>query len=179
MLGFGLVRVDTIFRLRPMLPPDGSRIFRLSISKIAPLLLTPLKLAKLANVLRPIVFILLRLCNFIMLHRLDRLILNKIGQASWWTLCCSCCYSPENIIALLKLLALALTAVVMYNPGAVAKSIAFICVVSLVIARITLRLLKRAGLLMYKFVNLLARHVFGACLRCLGRKCCYRSSHII
>jgi hypothetical protein len=170
----GLVRVDTIFRLKPTLL-DGSKIFSSNISKIFPLLLTPLKLGKLgANVLRPIIFILLRLCSFVLLLRPDRIVLNKLGQPSRWTLFC---YSPQNFIALLKLLALALTAALMYNPGVIAKTIAFIYAVSVVIAR----LIMRAALLTFKLVALLARSVLRVCLRSFRSRhsSCYKLNDII
>jgi hypothetical protein len=100
----------------------------------------------------------------------DRIILNKLGQACRRTLFH---YPPQHLIALLKLLILALMAAVMYNPGAIAKSIVFIYAVSMIIMVLTLRLLMRAGLLTFKLVTLLARFVFRACLRS------YKQSHII
>jgi hypothetical protein len=170
----GLTKVDTVFRLRPLLPLDGSNIFCLNNSKLVSILLTPLKLAKLANiiVLKPIIFILSRLYDAIMLLRpiFDRIILNKLGQACRRTLFH---YPPQHLIALLKLLILALMAAVVYNPGAIAKSIVFIYAVSMIIMVLTLRLLMRAGLLTFKLVTLLARFVFRACLRS------YKQSYII
>ncbi|OJA12571.1 hypothetical protein AZE42_04949 [Rhizopogon vesiculosus] len=153
----GLANIDAVFRLKPTLPLDGCNFI---YSKFVSFLLSPLKLAKLANitVLRPILFILFRLCSFIMLLRpIFDITLNKLGQASRWTLFC---YSPQNLIVLLKLLTLALTAAVMYNPGAITKSLAFIYAVSMVAMRLTMRLLMRAGWLMFKFITLLVRFVF-------------------
>ena len=168
---FGLMRFDTILGLKTTLPLDGSNMFRLNFSKVVPLLLTPLKLTKLVNVLKPVIFMLLRLCSSIVPLCSDPIVLYELGQATRWT---QFCYSPHSPIALrlLKLLTLALTAMVMYNPGATAKFIAFIYVVLMVVVR----LITWAVLLMFKLITLLARLVIRDCLRRFRSKCCYKLS---
>ncbi|KIK45687.1 hypothetical protein CY34DRAFT_501829 [Suillus luteus UH-Slu-Lm8-n1] len=164
MLGL-VMKTDTLFRpLKHTLPLESSNLLSPNISKFMPLLLSPLKLTKLSHVLRPLVFILFRLCCFIMLFRpvLNHIILHKLGQVFKWALFFN---SPQYLMALFKILMLALVTAVMYNPGATVKSIAFVYAVSIVIMRLTLRLLFRAGLLTFKLVVLLARFAWRVCLR--------------
>ncbi|KAG2757635.1 hypothetical protein P692DRAFT_20824460 [Suillus brevipes Sb2] len=93
---------------------------------------------------------------------LNHIILHKLGQVFKWALFFN---SPQYLMALFKILMLALVTAVMYNPGATVKSIAFVYAVSIVIMRLTLRLLFRAGLLTFKLVVLLARFAWRVCLR--------------
>lgn len=164
MLGL-VIKTDTFLRpLKKTLPLESPNLLCSNISKFMPSLLSPLKLTKLSHVLRPLIFILFRLCCFIMLFRpvLNHIILHKLGQVFKWALFFN---SPQYLMALFKILMLALVTAVMYNPGATVKSIAFIYAASIVIMRLTLRLLFRAGLLTFKFIVLLARIAWHICLR--------------
>jgi hypothetical protein len=80
-------------------------------------------------------------------------------------------------MALFKILMLALVTAVMYNHGTTVKFIAFIYAVSVVIMRLTLRLLFRAGLLTLKLIVLLVRFAWHICLRRL-EYIWHRSNHI-
>ncbi|KAG1733745.1 hypothetical protein EDB19DRAFT_1730335 [Suillus lakei] len=164
MLGLTM-KTDTLFRpLKQTMPLDGPNLLCSNISKFMPSLLSPLKLTMLSHMLRPLIFILFRLCCFIMLFQpiLNHIILRKLGQVFKWTFFFN---SSQHFIALFKILMLALMTAVMYNPGATVKSIAFIYSTSIVIIRLTLCLLFRAGLFTFKLIVLLARFAWRVCLR--------------
>ncbi|KAG1740183.1 uncharacterized protein EDB91DRAFT_1133530 [Suillus paluster] len=170
----GLMKTDTLFRpLKHTLPLDGSNLLCSNISKLMPSLLSPLKLTMLSHLLRPLIFILFRLCSCIMLFRpiFNRVILNKLGQVFRWALLFN---SPQYFIALFKILMLALMTAVVYNPGATVKFIAFIYAISILIMRLTLRLLLRAGLLTFKLLVMLVGFAWRVCLRKLERIYSYK-----
>ncbi|KAG2143896.1 hypothetical protein BD769DRAFT_1420171 [Suillus cothurnatus] len=177
MLGL-VIKTDSLLRpLKQTLSPlESPNLLCSNISKFMPSLLSPLKLTRLSHVLRPLIFILFHLCCFIMLFRpiINHIILHKLGQVFKWALFFN---SPQYLMALFKILMLALVTAVMYNPGTTVKFIAFIYTISVVIMRLTLRLLFRAGLLTFKLIVLLVRFAWHTCLRRL--ECVWhRSNHI-
>jgi len=177
MLGL-VIKTDSLLRpLKQTLSPlESPNLLCSNISKLMPSLLSPLKLTRLSHVLRPLIFILFHLCCFIMLFRpiINHIILHKLGQVFKWALFFN---SPQYLMALFKILMLALVTAVMYNPGTTVKFIAFIYTISVVIMRLTLRLLFRAGLLTLKLIVLLVRFAWHICLRRL-EYIWHRSNHI-